>query len=329
MTAARPQAEAARSAAPDETAGESAAPEAAPPEAEEAAEPDAETEEAAEGEAETAGDGDNPAAAARSATPQAAPEAARGPCPERGVLGPECFDVDEALERLSDRPVEYNHPPEMIRGQATEISLVLRTDFTGEGVPEEVSEAFETLQGEVQQQRAKIANVMSARLRGRDFEIDPAGMQERSVTWRRPVEWSWYVTPKSGGEDKRLELELYAHIVNPQGERQPPVLIKTLDATIDVDVHTLDWLIEQASALEPVYKIAAGAVGLFTALLAMWLRRRSALRHSDGGGPSSSITATQTPIDRRVADMSAGEAAAAAARKGQDEDGGPPGNGRA
>lgn len=272
------------------------------------------------------------ASTAATAAPGSA-QTGNGACPERGVLGPECFDVDAALERLSDRPVEYNHPEQMIKGQATEITLVLRTDFTEEGLPEEASAAFEGLQGEVRQQRAKISNIMSARLRGRDFEVDPGGMLERTVTWRQPVEWSWYVTPKSGGEAKRLELELYAHIVNPQGATQPPVLIKTLDATIDVDVRTLDWLVEQARTFEPIYAIAAAIIGLFTALLTLWLRRKPAYTHGDGdsGGPPSGLTASQAPPDRRISGMSAAEAAAAAARKGQDEsnDGGPPGEGRA
>lgn len=255
------------------------------------------------------------ALAGATATTRAPPDQAA--CPDRGVLGPECFDVDAALESLRDRPVEYNHPPQMIKGQATEITLALRTDFTQEGLPEEASEAFEGLQGEVKQQRAKIANIMSARLRGRDFEVDPKGMQERTVTWRRPVEWSWYVTPKAGGEDKRLELELYAHIVNPQGETQPPVLIKTLDATIDVDVRTLDWLVEQAKTFEPIYAVAAAIIGFFTALITLWFRRRPA---HPGDAPPSGITTAPTPPQRRVSDMSAGEAAAEAARKGQDED---------
>ncbi len=262
-----------------------------------------------------------PAPAAAPAVVAAAPPAAQpneAACPERGVLGPECFDVDEALERLRDRPVEYNHPEQMIKGQATEITLVLRTDFTEEGLPEQTSEAFERLQGEVKQQRAKISNIMSARLRGRDFEVDPGGIQERTITWRRPVEWSWYVTPKTGGEAKRLELELYAHIVNPQGETQPPVLIKTLDATIDVDVRTLDWLIEQARTFEPIYAVVAAIIGFFTALITLWFRRRPA---HPGEAPPSGITTAPTPPQRRVSDMSASEAAAEAARKGQDESG--------
>lgn len=273
--------------------------------------------------ADSAEDAPAPAAPAvvAAAPAPAAPQASDGACPERGVLGPECFDVDDALERLRDRPVEYNHPEQMIKGQATEITLVLRTDFTEEGLPEEVSRAFEGLQGDVRQQRAKISNIMSARLRGRDFDVDPRGMQERTITWRRPVEWSWYVTPKAGGEAKRLELEFYAHIVNPQGETQPPVLIKTLDATIDVDVRTLDWIVEQARAFEPIYAIAAAIIGLFTALLTLWLRRKPA---HPGDGPPSGITTSQAPPpepQRRVSDMSAGAAAAEAARRGEDTSG--------
>jgi len=309
----QPEAGAEQPAGDAPTAGDDAAPLSAARESSEAtadAQPEAEPARARE--------------AAGSTPPQAArAQAGADPCPERGVLGPECFDVDAALERLRDRPVEYNHPEQMVKGQATEITLVLRTDFEGEGLPEQVAEAFEQLQGDVRQQRAKIANIMSARLRGRDFEVDPGGMQERTVTWRQPVEWSWYVTPKSGGESKRLELELFAHIVNPQGEMQPPVLIKTLDATIDVDVRTLDWLIEQARTFEPIYGIAAALLGLLTALLTLWLRRRPAQATSDGDPPSG-ITASQAPPDRRIADVSASEAAAAAARKGEDGSGSPP-----
>jgi len=286
--------------------------------------------EQAASDASASGEDDRAVSAARESTEAqmraraaAADDGSEDDCAARGVLGRECFDVDEALERLRDRPVEYNHPKEMTKGQATEITLVLRTDFEGEGLPEQVAEAFEQLQGEVRQQRAKIANIMSARLRGRDFEVDPGGMQERTVTWRRPVQWTWYVTPKEGGEDKRLQLELFAHIVNPQGEMQPPVLIKTLDATIDVDVRTFDWLIEQARTFEPIYGIAAAIIGLLTALLTLWLRRKPAQATSDGDPPSG-ITASQAPPDRRIADMSASEAAAAAARKGEDGSGSPP-----
>jgi len=327
---AEPPSQTGETAAPAEPAG-SAVTGAAEPSEETAAQPASRAPDApADSEAALAAPDRAPAAldrapasrTATTATAPAEPEAVRaandaGACPERGVLGAECFDVDAALERLRDRPVEYNHPPEMIRGQATEITLVLRTDFTEDGLPEETSEAFERLQGEVKQQRAKISNIMSARLRGRDFEVDPNGMQERTITWRRPVAWSWYVTPKAGGENKRLELELYAHIVNPQGQTQPPVLIKTLDATIDVDVRTLDWLIEQARTFEPIYAVVAAIIGFFTALITLWLRRRPA---HPGDGPPSGITTASAPPDRRISDMSASEAAAAAARKGQDAD---------
>ena len=257
---------------------------------------------------------------ARAAAARPTPRSDEGACAERGVLGPECFDVDAALERLRDRPVEYNHPEQMIKDQATEITLVLRTDFTEEGLPDQASEAFEGLQGEVKQQRAKIANIMSARLRGREFDVDPKGMQERTITWRRPVEWSWYVTPNEGGEQKRLKLELYAHIVNPQGETQPPVLIKTLDATIDVDVRTLDWLIEQAKTFEPIYAVAAAIIGLLTALITVWMRRRPA--HPGNTGPPSGITASEAAPDKRLSNIAASDAAAETARTRADDDSG-------
>ncbi len=275
------------------------------------------------------GPAEAPDALARRAAPDAGPAAASAQPPEdcviRGVHGGQCLDVDAALERLSERPVEYNHPDQMIKDRPTEIMLVLRTDFAGEDLPPEISQAFEGLQGEVRQERAKISNFMSAQLRGRDFDIDPAGLQERSVTWREPVRWSWYVTPREAGEGQKLQLELYAHIVDASGQRQPPVLIKTLDATINVDVRTIDWLLAQVRTLEPVYGLLAALIGLITIILTLVLRRRREEPKPEApGGPNLSPPASQ---QGQISAMTPGEAAAAAARRRADEQNGSPEDG--
>jgi hypothetical protein len=57
------------------------------------------------------------------------------------------------------------------------------------------------------------------------------------------------------------------------------VLIKTLDAAIDVDVTAWDWLIIQARAIEPVYGIMATVAGLAMALFG-FLYRRVAVRRN-------------------------------------------------
>jgi hypothetical protein len=82
-------------------------------------------------------------------------------------------------------------------------------------------------------------------------------------------------------------------------------------------VRTLDWLIEQARTFEPIYAVVAAIIGFFTALITLWFRRRPA---HPGEGPPSGITTASAPPQRRVSDMSAGEAAAEAARMGQDAD---------
>jgi hypothetical protein len=126
----------------------------------------------------------------------------------------------------------------------------------------------------VKQGLTKITRVMSAELTGRDFEIAPTGRQERTLVMPQPVNWSWQVTPTESGTSKPLKLQLYAHIEGPNGT-MPPMLIKTLDATIDVDVRTWDWILAQVRDLEPIYAVIAALLGLLTAVLTYFFTRKS------------------------------------------------------
>ena len=193
-------------------------------------------------------------------------------CRQIGVLSG-CQDLNAVLDQLLEKPVEYNHPEQMLLGRKSEIALVLRTDWEGKDLPTEVSKEFKDLPGEVKQGLSKVTQIMSAELTGRDFEIDPSGRQERTVVPPQPVNWNWQVTPTETGGSKPLKLRLYAHVQGPQGP-MPPILIKTLDATIDVDVTTWDWLVNQARVLEPVYAVLAALVGLLTAFFTFVLARR-------------------------------------------------------
>jgi hypothetical protein len=197
-----------------------------------------------------------------------------------------CTDLNAVLGQLLEKPVEYNHPKQMLLGRKSEIALVLRTDWEGKDLPSEVSKEFKDLPGEVKQGLSKITQIMSAELAGRDFEVSPSGRQERTVVPPQPVTWNWQVTPNETGGGKTLKLRLYAHVQGPQGA-MPPILVKTLDATIDVDVTTWDWFVNQARTFEPVYAVLAALVGLLTAFFTFILaRRRRAAGHPETGGYS-------------------------------------------
>jgi hypothetical protein len=193
-------------------------------------------------------------------------------CRALGVLD-NCPDLNAVLDRLMERPLEYNHPDTMLLGRKTEITLVLRTDWEGKDMPADVSEELKGLPGEVKQGLTKITRVMSAELTGRDFDISPSNRQERTVVPPQPVSWTWQVSPSDTGDQKPLKLRLYAHLQSGTGT-MPPILIKTLDANINVDVTTWDWVVNQARTLEPIYAIAAALLGLITAMLTYFFTRR-------------------------------------------------------
>jgi hypothetical protein len=193
-----------------------------------------------------------------------------------------CADLNTVLAKLLERPLEYNKPQSMYLGRRSEIGLVLRTDWEGKDLPPDVSAEMKALPGDVQQGITKVTRVMSAELSGRDFDVSPSGRQERTVVPPNPVSWNWQVTPKERGEKRPLKLQLYAHIEGPSGA-MPPILVKTLDATIDVDVRTWDWVVAQVRDLEPIYAVIAAILGLLTAVLTYVFTREGT---GGPGGPS-------------------------------------------
>jgi hypothetical protein len=228
-----------------------------------------------------------PAAASapgRAPAPGGVAELSDEECRAVGVLTT-CADLNSVLAQLLEKPLEYNRPSEMYQYRRTEIGLVLRTDWQGKDLPSEVSERMKNLPGEVQQGITKVTRVMSAELTGNDFEIAPSGRQERTVVMPQPVTWNWQVTPNVSGPGKALKLQLYAHIEGPNGA-MPPLLVKTLDATIDVDVRTWDWIMAQIRNLEPIYAVIAALLGLMTVALTYFFTRPSessrAARRSSG-----------------------------------------------
>ena len=257
-------------------------------------------------------------------------------CRKLGVLD-SCPDLNAVLDRLLERPLEYNHPDTMLLGRKTEITLVLRTDWEGKDLPAEVSEELKGLPGEVKQGLSKITRVMSAELTGREFDISPPSRQERTVVPPQPVSWSWQVSPTDTGEKKPLKLRLYAHLQDGSGT-MPPILVKTLDASINVDVTTWDWVVNQARTLEPIYAIGAALLGLLTAILTYFLTRSREPAHQ-GGYRETTGTRDNGPVIGDLGQSATDRRAPAAAGKPDGEplpppakpsgDGGPEGGGSA
>jgi hypothetical protein len=196
-----------------------------------------------------------------------------------------CPDLNAVLAQLLEKPLEYNHPKEMLIGRKTAVALILSTDWDGKDLPKELSDELKGLPGEVKQALTKITRIMSAELTGKGFEISPAGSQERAIAPPEPAAWKWQVTPSEIGPDKTLKLRLYAHVQGADAAT-PPLLIKTMDAAIDVDVAPWDWLVSEARTLEPAYAIAAALIGLIAAILAFIVarRRRAAVAFPEPGG---------------------------------------------
>ena len=149
----------------------------------------------------------------------------------------------------------------MLLGRKTEITLVLRTDWEGKDLPTEVSEELKGLPGEVKQGLSKITRVMSAELTGREFEISPASRQERTVVPPQPVNWSWQVSPTDTGRKEAAEIASLRAYAGTAAAPCRRMLVKTLDASINVDVTTWDWVVNQARTLEPIYAIGAALLG--------------------------------------------------------------------
>ncbi len=253
---------------------------------------------AAVAEAPVAGPAGEPGASAPPAPPVvAAPSRPRAPlpagaselsedaCRTLGVTG-HCADLNAVLAQLLEKPLEYNRPQEMFLYRQSAIGLVLRTDWEGKDMPAAVSEELKGLPGEVRQGLTKITRVMSAELSGSGFDIAPSGRQERMVMLPQPVSWNWQVTPKDTGPGKPLKLQLFAHLEGPNGSS--PVLLKTLDSTIGVDVKTWDWIVAQVRAMQPIYAIIAAILAVLTVFLTYSFTRNADAGPGKGtrkGGP--------------------------------------------
>jgi hypothetical protein len=194
------------------------------------------------------------------------------PAPTAPTSLPQRADSEE--QKLYDRltgslrsaQYAFNHPDVMYLSRRSQITLTLAADATG--VLAALKQQFEGQpEGTVKAGVTKYAPMMEATLRGKDFKIDPPEAQRRTVLLSKvgPTEWTWFVEPLETGASKLLVLELFARLSR-GNDNLPPLLIKTFEARINVDVRVFDRLLIEARRMTPVAQAFTGAGGLIAVI---------------------------------------------------------------
>ena len=197
--------------------------------------------------------------------------------PASAAPGVEKKFYDQLIAKLRGASYAFNHPDVMYVSRRSQVSLVLAA--TEVAAVEQLKQQFDKeIEGGVNSGATKIAPVMIAVLRGKDFVIDPTGEQERLVLLdaKGPAEWTWYVEPREAGPNKLLVLELYARLAE---KGSPPLNVQTLQARVKVDVKMFDFVIGQAQQLTPIARVMSGVGGViamfgFLGTMRRWWRGR-------------------------------------------------------
>jgi hypothetical protein len=84
----------------------------------------------------------------------------------------------------------------------------------------------------------KITGIMSAKLTGSGFDINPPNAVEQAISLETPTEWEWDIEAKNTGKQK-LKLEL--DILIPIGKQNTHKHITTLVRNVEVNVTLLQW----------------------------------------------------------------------------------------
>jgi hypothetical protein len=155
----------------------------------------------------------------------------------------------------------FNHPESMYLARRSQITLALAEDESV-AVHTLIEQFEKDVEGAIKTGETKYAPVMVATLRGKDFKIEPPGGQERLVLLNKtgPLAWTWFVEPREAGVGKLIVLELSARLAR-ANENLPPLVIKTFEARINVDVRTWDRVLIHAQRMSPVSQALTGAGG--------------------------------------------------------------------
>ena len=230
------------------------------------------------------------------AHPRPAEQASRDKLPTLGntrglALHPRpTSDFTEAVEeQLRSASLAFNRPERLRYRQTAYVELVL--------APEELGVEASTLltpnlPGVPRQAPSSYTLRMSAILSGPDFEVEPSGLQERTVLSSREARWAWTIRPLTFGPDKPLVLEVFA-LIERSGHTFPPISVRTFYETILIEIGWWDHAIDAAKDLGTLHAAMAGVGGTITAI-GLWLWRR---RYGNGAAKPSraSRSAVLTP----------------------------------
>ena len=189
-------------------------------------------------------------------------------------------DLAEAVEeQLRSASLAFNRPERLRYRQTAYVELVL--------APEELGVEASTLltpnlPGVPRQALSSYSLRMSAILSGPDFEVEPSGLQERTVLSSREARWAWTIRPLTFGPDKPLVLEVFA-LIERSGHTFPPISVRTFYETILVEIGWWDHAIDAAKDLGRLHAAMAGVGGTITAI-GLWLWRR---RYGNGAAKPS------------------------------------------
>lgn len=209
-----------------------------------------------------------PTPPAQPSTKQPATDAS---CVTQGVLSAssDCLDLVVLVKQLSKAPIAYNRPETMYRGEPEQISLVIDPGGTADMKLE-----MRALKGRVVETQTQTTRRMSAEIAGSLFEIEPAGVQTKTLSPLVPTRWDWRITPQKEG-DAPLTLSIY--VIFEQGDgRQEAIAIRNYTDPVQVHVHAMDKVGDVVAKAEPIYAFLAtvvtGLFGFCVWLIARWRR---------------------------------------------------------
>lgn len=224
--------------------------------------------------------------------------------PYENLLGWDAYR--ERCERLNQElalaNVAYNPAERMRRGnsQTIEAAVTLRTELP----PQEILKT-----SEVVAKQLLVSCVIEAELRAAEaeFDVQPSGWQSESLLTSSTARWTWFVTPKRGGEHELILALRPVIAVEDKSENPRPLPSVAVDRAImtgrsterpvastqpyrimvDVSVPADQWVADKFDRTTVLLKSAKGMIVAFTALAGaiialLAIRRRRAKSSSDG-----------------------------------------------
>ena len=174
-----------------------------------------------------------PAAPAGQSAPEP-PQTTGAVAPPLGSVERDLRAVDEALARLAEGEAYIGSPKRMAAGEQATVTLSLGVNLPAEKLLAELAR-----RSDVQRAAVRVSQVMTARLSGAGFEIEPSGMAMQAVSLAEPTTWRWTITAAQSGA-RSLKAELFAHIQ--LGGQPQHRLIRVLEQQIEIEASLLQSL---------------------------------------------------------------------------------------